>query len=198
MRALFILAVAVISAPVSAQSVQSIPDDFLSKMANDLATLRVDPPPNEASVAYGMGPATAVPSRVQVDKDQTTVWPTAGGRNNSVQWTKGTEANVRNAVPGWYEVEANGGGYWVPANEVAPMGPIRKVVANSAPDSSWFSQQVEKLMKSATAFKDSYSSNPYLNVRGFSINLSLPPSVNVDFEFKGGSVAPTAGVQPPK
>ena len=40
------------------------------------------------------------------------------------------------------------------------------------------------LLESAFALKDEYKENPHLNINGFSIVLSVPPSLQLNFEFK--------------
>jgi hypothetical protein len=198
MRLAYAFAMVAFTTPVLAQNARSVPDDFLSKMANDLSALRADPLPNETAVAAGQGSAPIfVPSTVQVDKDRATAWTSArSGGGRTVEWARGTEVPVSNSVPGWYEVERNDGSFWIPTNDVAPTGPVRRISTTSAPDPGWFSQQVEKLMKSATSFRDAYAGNPYLNVHGFSISLGLVPSVNVDFEFKTSNVPPPPPPRP--
>ncbi|MHA6644558.1 hypothetical protein [Mesorhizobium sp. A623] len=42
----------------------------------------------------------------------------------------------------------------------------------------------ESLIKEAQEMKQRWSENPYVSVTGFSISLSSPPSIDVDFEFK--------------
>ncbi len=41
-----------------------------------------------------------------------------------------------------------------------------------------------RLLESAFALKDDYKENPHLNINGFSIVLSVPPSLQLNFEFK--------------
>lgn len=178
----------IILAPVAwAQSpgnTKSIPDDFIAKMANDLAGLTADPLPNEpgtARISTMLG--HTVPSKVQVIKTGQ-VWSTdATGKVMTRQITAGSQASVYGATDNYYQVEGLGDNnkWWVAATDVAPAGPPRRV---DAVDPGWLGQQIEKLMKNASAFRDNYKSNPYVNVHGFSINVGVPPSINMEFEFK--------------
>lgn len=45
---------------------------------------------------------------------------------------------------------------------------------------SWW----EELIKKARAMKERWNGNPYVSVTGFSLSLSIPPSIDVEFEFK--------------
>lgn len=190
MRIAFAVAMIVCATPAFAQNTKSIPDDFISKMSKDLAALHADPPPAEANAGSGQaGSFVSVPEKVAVDKDNTTLWASEpiGPSTTTMHAPRGTEAPVKNAVQGWYQVELNNNSWWVQTSDVAPTGPVRRIYTagtTAAADPTWLGQQIEKLMKSASAFRDSYKDNPYVVVHGFSINVGVPPSVNVDFEFK--------------
>ncbi|MFU0507738.1 hypothetical protein [Pseudaminobacter sp. NGMCC 1.201702] len=45
---------------------------------------------------------------------------------------------------------------------------------------SWW----EELIKKARNMKERWADNPYVSVTGFSLSLSIPPSIDVEFEFK--------------
>jgi SH3 domain-containing protein len=51
--------------------------------------------------------------------------------------------------------------------------------------SSALSEKIYKAMTdAAVGFKDSYKDNPYFSVTGFTVVVSLPPALNLDFSFK--------------
>ena len=42
----------------------------------------------------------------------------------------------------------------------------------------------QSLTEQATKMRDKYRNNPYFSVRGFTVKMGVPPSVDLNFEFK--------------
>ncbi|HLJ20107.1 MAG TPA: hypothetical protein VKU84_07910 [Stellaceae bacterium] len=49
---------------------------------------------------------------------------------------------------------------------------------------SWWDRKRDALLKRATELRDKYRNNPYIEVKGFSIEIGISPSLTIDFEFK--------------
>lgn len=187
MRTPIVFSMILLSHAAWAQNAKGIPDDFISKMANDLAGLTTDPLPQTPRGTFASGTASGtliVPSTVQwVKAGQAWTTDQNTGKAVSRHLDPGTEASVYGETMGHYQVGlGDNKRWWVPVADVTPTGPATRVA--DTPDPGWLGQQIEKLMKNASLFRDNYKSNPYVNVRGFSINVGIPPSVNMDFEFK--------------
>jgi hypothetical protein len=61
---------------------------------------------------------------------------------------------------------------------------VKAVADATNPVSSWWDEQIAKLLKQAADLKAEYDKNQYISVKGFSLNVAPPPSITIDFEFK--------------
>jgi hypothetical protein len=80
----------------------------------------------------------------------------------------------------WYRVEpteASQGSLsgWIRAEDLS--GPY-------ATDAYQYEDMFTRLAKKAKQIKDRWRNNPYISVTGFTVEVGLPPSVSIDFEFK--------------
>jgi len=67
-----------------------------------------------------------------------------------------------------------------------PASSARMVLSlGAAPQGeSWWDRKRDALLKRAADLRDKYRNNPYIEVKGFSIELGISPSLTIDFEFK--------------
>ncbi|MDD5581312.1 MAG: hypothetical protein PHY16_18840 [Methylobacter sp.] len=121
-------------------------------------------------------------------------------------WTvsKGKKFPVIDKANGWYAVRLDEPIHgvrtgWLNAAEVVPefsseteglvaVGAYKALAGTGAAQSSKsnMDQMYEMILQSVKEFKDKYETNPYVNGNGFSIDIGIPPSVNISFEFKPG------------
>ena len=73
---------------------------------------------------------------------------------------------------------------WVRAADSVPtMRAVQTTPAGQQP-SSLADDIFRELTERAVRFRDAYRNNPYISVTGFSVNVGVPPSVSISFEFK--------------
>ena len=92
---------------------------------------------------------------------------------------------MRGQVNDWYAVDLkqpiNGlSSGWVRSTDVVPV----KVASKPKISKSAMDRIYETIVKKASEVKEKYKDNPHLRVSGFSIKVSFPPSVSLDFDFK--------------
>lgn len=81
---------------------------------------------------------------------------------------------------------------WVKSSDVVPVQIKRatlfaeREVADVKPtgEKSVSDRIYEQLTKYVMSIRDKYQNNPYVRVTGFTVNVTVPPSVSVSFEFK--------------
>lgn len=71
---------------------------------------------------------------------------------------------------------------WVNASDVAPK--IQQLASTLSENKNAADRIYEQIMDSVKKVKDKYDQNPYVSVSGFSVDIGIPPSVSVSFEFK--------------
>jgi hypothetical protein len=99
--------------------------------------------------------------------------------------TVGDKFRVLDKVGEWYAVDAAKGDNikgvgWINAEAVVPV----KTAAAGGVVMSGAQRAFRELSERAAKMKQDYASNPYLRVQGFSINIGIPPSLQMNFEFK--------------
>lgn len=70
---------------------------------------------------------------------------------------------------------------WVSAAEVVPTSSANK---GTVKQTSFADDAFRQLTEQAAKMRDSYRNNPYVAVSGFAVNVGIPPSVSINFEFK--------------
>jgi hypothetical protein len=101
--------------------------------------------------------------------------------------TAGQTFKVVDKASDWYAVklETPGKGIdaaWVNAADVTPN--FRTLGSTTEKNANVTDRLYEQIMESVKKVKDKYDRNPYVSVSGFSVNVGIPPSVTVSFEFK--------------
>ncbi len=71
---------------------------------------------------------------------------------------------------------------WVNAADVTPN--FRLLGSATERNAGVADRLYEQIMESVKKMKDKYDKNTYVSVSGFSVNMGVPPSVTVSFEFK--------------
>lgn len=89
----------------------------------------------------------------------------------------------------WYAVKIpeNIGGVssgWIQAADVVPIPSAFPSTPQPFQASSVADSIYRELTQRAVRFRDAYRNNPYISVTGFSVNVGVPPSVSISFEFK--------------
>ena len=108
--------------------------------------------------------------------------------------TRGDKFRYVDKVSDWYAIALNKPieGFhtgWVQAAQAVPVWFFKEVgaIPTGAPsDSSPPLSQVlyKKIVDSVSAVRANYAENPHIAVTGFSVDVGLPPSVSVQFEFR--------------
>jgi len=176
------LALVALALPVAAiaQTVQ-IPQDVMSGLARDLAALQREVLDVQAQQK---GPADKYANigllRVT---EPTYLRAGAGDKAATLRQVKPGELfPVISQVGDWYAVRMATpyeglNTAWLKAAAAVPV-PDDARSTGSAGDAIFV-----RLTESAARLRESYRSNPYVNVTGFAVNV-VPPSVSINFEFK--------------
>jgi hypothetical protein len=164
---------------------EPIPQTFLEKLARDLAELQ------QASSRAAFAEASL---GVRIVNNNSTVYAGAGKDTAPIATLeKGDQAPVIDNAGGWYAIQLpNETSGWVQARDVAPI--MRKLPSDPFAQAGgdygaetqvgWLEEQIRSLLERASDFRNSYQNNPYVIVRGFDVNVSVPPSLGISFEFK--------------
>jgi hypothetical protein len=194
-RLIVSLLVAVVS-PAFGQ--EEIPQSFLEELARDLAELQ-----QPVQVARQLS--------VRAITDDSKVYAGASTATRQIgRLAIGDEAPVLDNTGGWYAIQLpNESSGWVQARNVAPVaktfsattGQLRLSEEQAAElfrsgqlsvgddpfsqnETGWVERKILSLLERASNFRDAYQNNPYVIVRGFDLNVSVPPSLGISFEFK--------------
>jgi uncharacterized protein YgiM (DUF1202 family) len=71
---------------------------------------------------------------------------------------------------------------WVKAAD-ATREPQKRAESDQVKQTSMADQIYEQITKSVTSIRDRYKDNPYVRVSGFTVNVAIPPSVTISFDF---------------
>jgi uncharacterized protein YgiM (DUF1202 family) len=165
----------------------------MKELSADLAKLH-----EEVQAVYGV-PMRAAYGKVgfyslKVSTNKGAIY--AGASDKAKVLTKpkfGETYEVLDKTSDWYAVrlEKPIGGLnsgWINASEVTPEYSFnvigKKIMAVRETDKSLLDKAYERLVKSVTEMRNKYEKNPYVSITGFSIDVGIPPSVAISFEFK--------------
>ncbi|MDR7009601.1 SH3 domain-containing protein [Paraburkholderia strydomiana] len=104
--------------------------------------------------------------------------------------SKGGKYRVVDKVGDWYAVELNGplarvNTGWVNAADVSPIKMAAGIdVPVNSPAAPSTAAVYDVIVQKASQLKEKYRNNPYLSVTGFTVNVGIPPSVGMNFEFR--------------
>lgn len=188
---IFLLLVLIISAPAYADEPKSF-DAAMTELAGDLAKLHAEIQSAYQTEIMAMGGPDVIgmyrPRFVNVTADKGTVYTGADAKAAIIQTVqKGQKFKIIDKVTDWYAVAFDQPVHgmdtgWVKAAQVVPQTYFP--VSTVPPDKSFTDRIYEKIVASVKVFRDTYEKNPYVRVKGFSVDISVPPSVSISFEFK--------------
>lgn len=153
-------------------------NEAMSTLAKDLSSLQrnVD--------ALGKKQWAYMPSKLRIVRPHTSVYRGADAKSGVLtRLPEGQTARIVDKAGEWYaigleqEVKGQNTG-WVSASSAAP----EMIAFGPSPINK--DDLYEAIMEQVSAFKEMYSTNPYIKITGFSVDISLSPGVSVDFEFK--------------
>jgi hypothetical protein len=184
---------------------QSVPPDVMKGLAKDLAGLQAElqaaQAQAQANASKGAGDsvkvtATEAPVYSGADTKTPVLYKAAKDKSFAV-WDKSGD---------WYAIDLDGkNAGWVAASDVVPQGKMiwnyndmwapnkstasDKSVATSSStttaDASIYERVYDTMTSTASAIRDKYSNNKYIEVTGFVVNVGVPPSVSMNFSFRG-------------
>lgn len=189
-----VLSIIVIPGVALGQGQQTL-EDTLREVSKDLASLH-----QEVQDAYRAQtdpslrfPFAALDYRILITSNDSAIRAGADDRTFVLNKpSRGTSFKVVDKVGDWYAVtldrptkgQTTG---WVKAAMVAPevikLAPTGMAV-DPGKQETVSDRIYEQITKSVTAIREKYKNNSYLRVTGFTVNVALPPSVTVSFEFK--------------
>lgn len=198
------VAIAAFAPLVSAAQSASIPKAVVDSIASDLADLqsavvaaqsRLDSSSSTNSFGASLPPTYRVPNVLGVEVTGAKPAVRAGaskGANKLLEPKRGEKFLVLDKADDWYAVklpqpvEGHMTG-WVNASDVI----VEKAVDASltgqvvaTPSRAVAEDVFRMLTERAGRIRDAYKDNPYVSVSGFTVNVGVPPSVGVNFEFK--------------
>ena len=152
------------------------------EIANDLANLK-------ASIdnTYQIQSVSTYPRQLTITANNAELLSGAGDDSKAIaNATKGSTYHVLDKTSNWYAVAldkevAGQSAAWVNASNVAP---VNTLATSPSQQKSYADKLYEEILEKVNNFKEKYKNNPYVTVTGFSVNIGVPPSVSVSFEFK--------------
>lgn len=160
-------------------------EESMREVAKDLASLH-----DEIQIAYATEAAAAGFASLKSHPESLTITQKGAAIMKGADFNSGvlTSASfgqsfrVVDKVESWYAVQLEkpkSGIYsgWVSAKAAVPL--LAVGLKESITDRLY-----QKIVSKVVAFRQKWEKNQYLKVSGFSIDISIPPSVSIDFEFK--------------
>ena len=181
--------------PVAAAAQQSkeIPKPVMNGLAHDLAELQKAVVEAQRKQQQDLMAQflTDAPTHIKVTGSST---PIRGGASKYseilLQAEKGRTYRVIDKAGPWYAVKLDSPHEGIPTGWISATGavPVANLGQSSSggtvPDETLAEEIFKSLTEQATHLRDAYRNNPYINVSGFTVNVGVPPSVSISFEFK--------------
>jgi hypothetical protein len=166
------VALLLLCGPALADDTKHIPQDVLDQLQKDLQKLRPEQPPSETPE-----PMLAF----KVIKPDVLAYPVPDPTSTAThKFGTGDSFKVLAAKKGWVGVQFQAKTLWMMADE----GDLTKSISDPLGVQSWWDEQVARLLKQAADLKAKWDKNPYVSVKGFSLDVGLDPSITIEFEFK--------------
>lgn len=155
----------------------------MSGLASDLAGLQADIEAtsyDHQASAYSGGGIT----RVRLTQAQAAIYKGADKASGVLtKLPEGKTLPVVDKVGEWYAVQLDNGpgefkSGWIQSGAVVPE------TFSLAAQQTLAADAYQKIMDKIQRLKEKYSSNPYVRITGFSVDITLPPAVSIAFEFK--------------
>jgi len=160
----------------------------LNEIADDLSTLeRMVDETNSMIQQYQQAKVSGViPGNLTVTSQNAVIHKGAGGQTAELTAVEeGASLKVIDKVGEWYAVSLdkpveglNTG--WINSQEIVPAVTVSPITEASF--SSFMDRKFNDILAMVSKMKEKYKNNPYVRVAGFRIG--LPPSVQVEIEFK--------------
>jgi hypothetical protein len=175
MRALATVLLLMLAPSALADEPKSL-DEAMKVLAKDLATLQgVVQSQSQKQWVYN-------PSRLRITRPNAPLYKGADSKSQVVtKLPEGTSAAIVDRVGPWYAIKLNDQYQqtgWVEAGTVVPEP------AAFGPYPVTGDDLYERAMEQVKILKKKYEENPYIRITGFSLEVSVPPAISVDFEFK--------------
>jgi hypothetical protein len=153
------------------KSKKKIPRTVIKKLNRDLAGLV----PEEIT-EFSLGMDTM--SIVRITKNRAPIYPQPKKFNQVTTLTEGSKHRLLGINEDYLSIVYDDKPCWVQRDHVELMPSARMDHAG------WWHGVRETLIEKAIKLRNNYQNNPYIVIKGFSIELGISPSLNIDFEFK--------------
>lgn len=177
MKALVATLALLVSLGVHAQD-RPTREQTLQKLAHELAEMQsvIDASRGSQFAAYTNAKAKVIDPSATIHADANT---------SSAVVSKpqvGATVKLLGREGNWYRVEPvepspQGTQGWIQAPAIEPY--TQAATASYSSDALF-----QQLTEMATKIRDEYQNNPFIRISGFDVEIGLPPSVTVNFEFK--------------
>jgi uncharacterized protein YgiM (DUF1202 family) len=167
----------------AAHAQESVPEDVRRELAKDLAELNRLVLQLQAPYAA----PTRRPEAVVITRDKAVKADLGWFADTLMTVPKGDKFPVIDKMEGWYAIQIPGKQVgWVPASGATPTIELASkdqpvpftTVAAVAGD------PFQRIIDGAALVRDKWKDNPYVFVKGFSVQMGVPPSFSLGFEFK--------------
>ncbi len=194
LKHVFVITFLLISLQVYAQDNNAL-DNKLKDVAGDLAILHKELGKwtAQAMAVQGGGAFKKQLQSVTVTVPKGKILAGATANSDIVQTVdKGEKLAVVDSAGDWYAVakyvplqssgnmKAMG---WINAADVVPEATFIGVTSQTGNDLSFLQSLYDKAIDGVIAFKAKYESDPLIKVTGFTVTISVPPGVDIAFEF---------------
>lgn len=162
----------------------------LNDVADDLASLQqLVQDTNDTIQQYQTAKFTGVVPGNLIVTSQKAVIHKGAGENTSELGTvpEGKSLKVIGQAGDWYAVSLEKpmkglDTAWVSSKDIVPS--IGSIPITPTSLQSFFENKFNEILAKINQIKEKYKNNQYVKITGFSISLSISPSVTVDVEFK--------------
>jgi hypothetical protein len=157
------------------KSKNKIPKKVIHQLNRDLAALMEDVPAN-----------SSLPMRagtVRIAKDQAPVYLQPNSSRRIATLSEGNKYPLIGVYDNFIGIKHDDNPRWIERThgEVMPAALTGDFTIKS---SGWWNSLREDLIERAVKLREKYQNNPYISITGFSIEIGVPPSLTIDFEFK--------------
>lgn len=158
---------------------KSIPPSVIKQLNRDLAALVPAFTPEAPLIRGG--------STVQIAKKHAPMHSHPGKTKRIATLPKGSKFQLVGLHDDYLGVLHNEDTGWLHRDDVQ-ITPTLFSRAAGAKSSGWLQEKWEQmrqeLVKGAIEIRNKYQDNPYISIKGFSVVISVPPALSIDFEFK--------------
>jgi hypothetical protein len=178
---------------VSAQG--NIPQATIDEVAKDLANL------NQAVLRAQQSSSVSIPvmtfGQIRVTDDNAPIKAGAGRFTTTIDHARaGTVYPILDKAEGWYAVRTGEKSFgWIKASDVVPVTStsqswtpaVDKGFGRPQPaptPSGSVDMLYATIVAEVARLREKYRNNPHVFVKGFDVSITVPPALNIGFEFK--------------